>query len=222
MTRSPRRAWVVVDGRGPVPEGLTALLRSLGLARVDAGGYAADAAEVACDIATGQGRGAGPDLVVLTASGTVGAVSGRPWLARGIPHLPLGCGEGMASLGPLVLPGRSACLTCQDLLRSDLDPSWAAIAAAASAAPVLCPGPVDAGARLTPLVVALAALVIAGWLEGAAPMPGVSAEVALPWPTVVHRHWPAHPACPCGAASASRVTAGPPGGAQPAQDTMSR
>ncbi len=207
------RARVVVDGTGPAPEAAVALLRRLGVGTVEAGGYAADAAE---------GATSPPDLVVLTAPGPVPAPAGQGWRARGIPHLPLACEEGAATLGPLVVPGVSACLTCQDLVRTDLDPAWAEVMARALLRPVLGSAPVDAGERLTPLVASLTALVVLGWLEGAAPMPGVSAEVALPWPTVVHRHWPAHPRCGCGAAA-------PPGddprtrgfdSAPAAQDTM--
>ncbi len=208
------RSRVVVDGTGPVPEAVVTLLRRLGVGRVEAGGYAADAAE---------GSSSPPDLVLLTAPGTVPAPAGHGWRGRGIPHLPLACQTGAATLGPLVVPGVSACLTCQDLVRTDLDPAWAAVVARTLATPTLGSPPVDAGERLTPLVASLTSLVVLGWLEGAAPMPGVSADVALPWPTVVHRHWPAHPRCTCGAAAAPRV--GSPrsrgfDGSQAAQDTM--
>ncbi len=219
---APAPWWVVVDGRGPVPQGLVARLRQLGIARVDGGGYAADAAEAACDRVPGTGAQGAPDLVVLIAAGAVPPAGGRPWVARGIPHLPIATENGAATLGPLVLPGVSACLGCLDLVRADVDPGWAAVAARAHAAPLLSPAPADAGPRLTPLVVDLAALVVMGWVEGAAPMLGVSAEVALPWPTVVHRHWPAHPGCRCGAPMGRTPVAGPSGGLQHAHDTMAR
>jgi len=213
---------VVVDGRGPVPDGIAALLRHLGVARVEAGGYAAAAAEAATDPAAHLGPERRPHLVVLTATPLVPAAAGRPWLARGIPHLPIACEHGRATLGPLVLPGHSACLTCQDLTRTDLDPRWAAAAARAAAGPALSPATVDAGALITPLVVALAGLVVAGWVDGAAPTAGVSTEVSLPWPTVVHRHWPVHPGCGCAEAAGAPAAMAPSAGTRGVQDTMAR
>ncbi len=205
MSTPPGLPWVVVDGRGPVPESLTALLRRLGAARVDGGAYAADAVEAS--LTDGP---SGPDLVVLTGTGPPPIGAGASWQAHGIPHLALSCDDRAATLGPLVLPGRTSCLMCHDLLRADLDPLWP------RRRPHV-PGPaavVDAGPRLGPLVATLAALLVTGWLDGSAPMPGVSVEVALPWPTVLHRHWPAHPACRCGAVHTTTTVepSGPRGG----------
>lgn len=43
---------------------------------------------------------------------------------HGLPHLVVGCHEDQSRLGPLVLPGRSACVLCHDLARTALDPGW--------------------------------------------------------------------------------------------------
>ncbi len=215
MSTSPGPAWVVVDGRGPVPDSLVALLRRLGVGRVDGGAYAADAAE-AC---LADGSAVHPDLVVLTGTGPTPVGAGASWQAHGIPHLALTCDDGAATLGPLVLPGVTSCLACHDLLRADLDPSWPLVRAQL---PGRVPQPadaVDAGPRLGPLVTTLAALLVTGWLDGSAPMPGVSVEVAPPWPTVVHRHWPAHPGCRCGA-PVTPAAVGPSGPPQGGQDRM--
>jgi bacteriocin biosynthesis cyclodehydratase domain-containing protein len=51
------------------------------------------------------------------------------WLRRDLPHLPVIFGDGVATIGPLVEPGRTPCLYCLEHFRRDADPSWAAIAA---------------------------------------------------------------------------------------------
>jgi hypothetical protein len=40
------------------------------------------------------------------------------------PHLLLRSGGSVVTVGPLVLPGRTACLRCTDLARRDADPGW--------------------------------------------------------------------------------------------------
>lgn len=46
------------------------------------------------------------------------------WLREGTPHLVLRLTEGDALLGPLVVPGRTACLRCVDAHLTDVDPVW--------------------------------------------------------------------------------------------------
>ena len=43
---------------------------------------------------------------------------------QNIPHLPVGFYDGRAALGPLVLPGKTACLSCMDAHTSSFDPQW--------------------------------------------------------------------------------------------------
>lgn len=50
------------------------------------------------------------------------------WLRRDLPHLQVVVGEVAARVGPVVVPGRTACAHCLDLHRSDLDPGWGVIA----------------------------------------------------------------------------------------------
>ncbi len=207
---------VVVDGRGPVPDTVVALLRGTDLGQVDGGAYAADAAELTAPDPDHRQ----PALVVLASAGPLPPGAGATWQAGGIPHLPLTCRDGAATLGPLVVPGRSSCLRCHDLMRTDLDPAWPGVSSRLHAGVLARPEPVDAGPRLGPLVTALAALLVTGWLDGTAPMAGVSVEVALPWPTVVHRYWPAHPDCGCGAVAAPTAQVEPSGGTVHLHDTM--
>lgn len=48
----------------------------------------------------------------------------EPLLAAGIPHLYAGVLEGRGVVGPLVLPGRSACAGCLQAARGQADPAW--------------------------------------------------------------------------------------------------
>lgn len=69
------------------------------------------------------------DLVVLIEAGTPDPVTYRALLADGVPHLSVVLREASVLVGPLVVPGRTACLGCADLHRSDRDPAWPAIGA---------------------------------------------------------------------------------------------
>src|SRR5215467_5801253 len=68
-----------------------------------------------------------PDLVILADS------HGRelPGMLAGhaVPHLAASASEAIGVVGPLVLPGRSACLRCLDLARTERDPAWPLILA---------------------------------------------------------------------------------------------
>lgn len=138
-----------------------------------------------------------PDAALL-APDTVAQAALVESLARdGVPHLYVAVRETAGVVGPLVLPGASACLRCLDLHRTDRDPGWAAVATALAAGrrpPVLaCDG------VLAATVAGLAALQVLTVLDGA-PAPatvGGTLEVRLPDARVRRRSWRAHPACGC-------------------------
>lgn len=70
-----------------------------------------------------------PDLVVLTPRDGTGAFAGdavqaRQLMRAGIPHLYVGVVEHLGVVGPLVLPGASACGGCVALTRTDRDACW--------------------------------------------------------------------------------------------------
>lgn len=69
------------------------------------------------------------DLVVLT-----DYLVADPRLVRdlhdvGVPHLPVRVRDGTGLVGPLVIPGKTSCLRCADLHRSERDAAWPAVAA---------------------------------------------------------------------------------------------
>ncbi|RKT52772.1 ThiF family adenylyltransferase [Saccharothrix australiensis] len=70
-----------------------------------------------------------PDLVVLADALVPPPELLRTLLLEGTPHLAVRAGEGLGVVGPLVVPGRSSCLRCADLHRTDADRGWPVLAA---------------------------------------------------------------------------------------------
>jgi len=70
-----------------------------------------------------------PDLVVLTGHFVLRPDEHGSWLRRDIPHLPVLFGDTAVEIGPLVEPGRTACLHCVALHRRDDDEAWPQLAA---------------------------------------------------------------------------------------------
>lgn len=69
-----------------------------------------------------------PDAVaVLIRHGATAAHDGAALLSDDRPHLPLSFDTGGSHVGPLVVPGRTPCLSCRDSHDRDRDPAWAAL-----------------------------------------------------------------------------------------------
>lgn len=136
-----------------------------------------------------------PDLVVLAPTGREPLEALLPFLAGGAPHLVAEVRDGAGVVGPLVLPGSTACLRCLDLTRADLDPDWPALAAQLTMPQRVsppCDGPLAAA------VAAHAALQVLALLDGHVPASaGGTLELALPDWRWRRRSWSAHPACGC-------------------------
>lgn len=195
---------IVVDGRGGLPDEICRQLRLAG-ARVHAGAYAADAAEALLAHAS-RDR---PAAVVLVDTRTVAVEATTPWQRAGVLHLPVTCDGRVAVVGPLVVPGWGACWRCHALTAHDLD----AIGARGSGHPTpervtLPPG------SLGVLTAAVTATVVLAAVAGAPRLAGVSTELEVQGPSVVHRHWGRHPLCPDCAAGVA------PSGPRRRQDTM--
>ncbi len=139
---------------------------------------------------------AAADVVVLAPCRTEELEEGRRRVPAGSPHLLAEVRGAVGVVGPLVLPGRSACLTCLDLTRTDLDPQWPALAAQL-AAPTrsrpACDGP------LAVMVAAQAVQQVLGLVDGIADPAAIGGtlEIALPDWRWRRRSWPQHPACDC-------------------------
>jgi hypothetical protein len=145
-----------------------------------------------------------PDLVLLATELPVPPAVRDELLGSGVPHLVAGVRETVGLVGPLVIPGRSSCLLCHDLTRTDRDPAWPRLAAQLTTDPCL-------GGRVLPCDIVLATAVAShaslqalAFLDGGRPSAvDGTLEIALPDGTVRRRSWQRHPACGCGWADVS-------------------
>jgi bacteriocin biosynthesis cyclodehydratase domain-containing protein len=188
----------------------------LGLADLDlprADGAARVIHRIAPDVQTVD-RGERPDLAVLTEPGHPEAAA--ELTRAGIAHLAVTGAEGVAVVGPLVRPGRSACLRCLDLARSERDPAWPLILA--QLAQLAGPGDGSCDSVLAATVAAQATVQALAFLDtgrAGTPVSDGALELAVPDWQWRRRSWPPHPRCPCGAAlardPAGRAAAAPAG-----------
>lgn len=136
------------------------------------------------------------DLAVLVARGAADPRWAHAQLAAGTPHLAIVVREADVAIGPLVLPGRTACLRCLDLHRSGADPRWPAVATQLAA-----PDPDGDPGEETAIATAAAGLAAGhalALLDGrASALLGASLEIELPGLVPRLRTWQPHPACGC-------------------------
>jgi hypothetical protein len=182
-------ARIRIHGGGRVGAGLAGLLTTAGIGRVTH----ADPAD------PGPAR---PDLAVLI---------GRPPLElraslmrEQIPHLAASADEAIGVVGPLVIPGRTACLRCLDLTRTDRDPAWPLILAQLAGRK---PDPLACDATLAAAVAAQAAAQVLDFTDRAAAAGAATngtLELVLPGWQWRRRTWPRHRDCTCGNTAFSR------------------
>jgi hypothetical protein len=146
-------------------------------------------------------RGRRPDLAVLVGSyppelpGTL--------VTGGVAHLTATASEAIGVVGPLVVPGQTACLSCVDMARTDRDPAWPLILAQVSgrtAHPPAC------AAVLAAAVAAQAATQALAFVDQAATAGAVingTLEFVLPDWQWHRRSWAPHPRCRCSRRPAS-------------------
>ncbi|KGN39618.1 hypothetical protein [Knoellia subterranea] len=180
------RAAIVVDGRGGLPEEICRQLRQAGASRVQGGPYAADAAEAHLGLRPREL----PSIVVFVRPKTLTIDTTAPWQRVGVPHLPVLCDGRAAVVGPLIVPGRGACWRCHALTSHDLDAVGALPVGRFTLDTVALP---EGGLGI--LTAAVAASVALAAAAGATRLTGVSTELELEGPSVVHRFWPRHPLC---------------------------
>jgi hypothetical protein len=120
-----------------------------------------------------------------------------------VPHLAAAASEAIGVVGPLVLPGGSACLRCLDLTRAERDPAWPLILAQ------LTGGGADPPACDTVLAAAVAAQATAQALAftdrpaSASAVINGTLELVLPDWRWRRRTWQPHHRCDCGRHSTS-------------------
>jgi bacteriocin biosynthesis cyclodehydratase domain-containing protein len=236
--RRRAEAVVAVSGDGPLAVGVAAGLalagvgtvyasaapggpvrsRDLGTGLVDAdrGRPRADALldvvrRVAPGVRTGSApRRPPPDLCVLADAAAPDPVQVAELHLERVAHLPVRLRDGTGVVGPLVLPGRSACLGCLELHRRARDPGWPAITAQlmhreGSGDPEVASATAALGVAQVLAVLDGAACRVAppegdrAAAGGAPPVLGATLELDLAEGTLLRRPWTAHPGCTCGA-----------------------
>ncbi len=188
-----RTARVALTGPAVLVERLVELLQAAGVSRLS---LYPDLTALAPDTV---GRRA-PDLVVLATVGVLDFEAFGVLDNLRVPHLAVSVRELSGIVGPLVLPGRTSCLHCQELQRADRDPGWPHLALQFARATQGLPCP----ATLAAMVAATATFQVLSHLDGDAPatVEG-SLEMTLPDWRLRRRSWARHPDCPC-AQAASR------------------
>ncbi|MFF0543128.1 TOMM precursor leader peptide-binding protein [Nocardia thailandica] len=173
---------IVVHGTGPLADAVSTGLRTAGLRPGRTRDVRPDAAPPACD------------LMVLTDTLMVDPRLSVALVLRRIPHLPVRVRDGVGVVGPLVLPGRTSCLRCADLLRAGLDADWPHLAAQLQ----------NRVGHASPAGIAATAALALTELEAIVacrPRPldilDATLELDLDTHEVRRRPWPPHPDCGC-------------------------
>jgi len=109
-----------------------------------------------------------------------------------VPYLLVQACDRWASVGPFVIPGQTSCVTCLDLTRRGLDPTWPVQVFQLSQR-VIPPDPLLCSwASATAVAHALA------YTRGLTPeSASTTVELSAEDGRLTYRHWPVHPDCPC-------------------------
>lgn len=177
-----RAALVWIAGDRRIGRAITRILRASGVNKV---------------VTAKPATAARPDLAILVGL----QPQDRParLVAERVPHLAVSAGEAIGVVGPMVIPGRTACMRCLDYVRAGLDPAWPLILAQ------LATRRPEPPACDTVLASAVAAQAAAQALTAIDKTPASCAsvngtlELELPGWQWRRRSWRPHPACPCAA-----------------------
>jgi bacteriocin biosynthesis cyclodehydratase domain-containing protein len=177
-------ATVLVVGDGPTATAIVAILAESGV-RVVIAADAAAAEHAECDLAVAVGHFVlSPELRGL-------------WLRRDLPHLPVTYTDTAAHVGPLVVPGETACLYCVDRHRRDVDPAWPAIAAQLWGRRSAAESAVTARQAAAVAARAVLAHLAGGGSAGGAAGAVASVRVDAATGELSSRRWAVHPECGC-------------------------
>jgi len=185
-SQAARVATLAVVGSGALADAVSDSLKRTGLhvVRAEPAVFARDDTAV---------PGAAPELVILAGESAEPDRTLTDALFRsGRPHLVVRLEPDRAVVGPLVIPGRSPCVRCQDLNRCRLDEAWPHLLAQ------LCREPVAPEPTLLAWAVSTATVQVRALLAGGAPeTTGSTLELGLADFRLHSRAWPAHPRCGC-------------------------
>jgi len=206
-----RAAVITIEGERRIGRAIARILDTAGVGTVMIG-VGAQTARLAPGLArpATRARPVVPDQAMAHRP-RLAVLVGRPGLdvpvalvRQRVPHLAVVATEAIGVVGPLVIPGKTACLRCLDYVRAAHDRSWPLILAQLGSRR---PEPVACDAVLAAAVAAQAAAQLLTAIDKA-PMASAAAngtlELVLPDWRWRRRTWPAHPACPCAAAGPGR------------------
>ena len=193
-------AQIRIPGGGRVGGGLAGLLRASGIGCVAYSdpGQAPPGSKQPAQAASAQAPPSGqarPDLAVLVGRQPLELRARHMRDQR--PHLAASADEAIGIVGPLVIPGRTACLRCMDLTRTDRDPAWPLILAQLAGR---APDPLACDAPLAAAVAAQAAAQGLAFIDRAVVADAVTngtLELVLPGWQWRRRTWMPHQACSC-------------------------
>lgn len=136
-----------------------------------------------------------PDLAILADAAVPNPQLVSALAAAGVPHLVVRVREGAGWVGPLVVPGRTSCLRCLDLHRTDRDSCWPTVAAqlAERAQPVDLTCAQATAAFATGQVLRILAGEISEAWNATIEIDPFNAEIT-------RRSWLPHPECDCASA----------------------
>lgn len=138
------------------------------------------------------GRAHRADLIVLAGGGQAPS-----YPERHLPHLAVALRDTIAVVGPLVVPGHTACFSCLELHRRDRDPAWPVLAAQLATSRAQPP---EAAAIVT-AAAGIAAAQSLCFLDGRPPeVLSAAVELSDDGATMRRRSWSPHPDCRCRAA----------------------
>jgi hypothetical protein len=149
-----------------------------------------------CTVAEQPADGWAPDLTILVGYRQPEQLTELQ--RRRLAHLGVCVSEAIGVVGPLVQPGRTACLRCLDLARAERDSDWPLILAQlpASRMDATACDPVLATAVAAQAAAQALAFADRPWQEPVT-MNG-TLELTLPGWQWRRRTWPPHHACTCG------------------------
>jgi len=136
------------------------------------------------------------DLLVVASDGMPDRIDSDALMHDSGAHLWVHVRDLVGVVGPLVLPGHTACLRCVDLARSERDGVWSTLIAAVSARPA---GTEPCDPILATVVAAWALNEVAVWAGGhPPPSHGSVVEIPLGLGPVTTDRYTLHPECGCG------------------------
>jgi len=139
-----------------------------------------------------------PDVTVLVSYHAISPQQYRGLMRHDIPHLAVVISDVRASVGPLVLPGRTPCLRCLDLHRTDADSAWPTLATQLMTAQMDDPEPEESLLADTAATLAAGQVLNSiGRQRPAAVGATIEFEVFDYLPAL--RKWTMHPDCGCAA-----------------------